>query len=102
ERTVKRAVEPVIRGQLDRTIMLPVPYSMGFMLGSHLLGFYGPRAGRAFGHLGFTNVLGWVDPDRDLACAFLNTGKPLLSSKFGFWLDVMRVISQRVPQLPRK
>ncbi len=99
ESTVARAVEPVVRGQIDRTIMLPVPYSMGFMLGSNLVGFYGPRAARAFGHLGFTNVLGWADPERDLSCAFLNTGKPLLSAKFLFWLDIMRVIAQRVPRV---
>ncbi len=98
EETVARAVSPVVRGQIDRTIMLPVPYSMGFMLGSSLVGFYGPRAAHAFGHLGFTNVLGWADPERDISCAFLNTGKPLLSAKFVFWLDIMRVISQRVPR----
>ncbi|MBC7173321.1 MAG: beta-lactamase family protein, partial [Polyangiaceae bacterium] len=92
ESTVARAVEPIVRGQIDRTIMLPVPYSMGFMLGSNLVGFYGPRAAQAFGHLGFTNVLGWADPERDLSCSFLNTGKPLLTPKFLFWLDIVRII----------
>lgn len=99
EATVARAIEPAVRGQIDRTIMLPVPYSMGFMLGSQIVGFYGPRAAQAFGHLGFTNVLGWADPERDLSCAFLNNGKPLLSAKFVFWFDVMRVIAQRVPRV---
>jgi CubicO group peptidase (beta-lactamase class C family) len=99
--TVERAVEPMVRGQIDRTIMLPVPYSMGFMLGSNLIGFYGPRAPKAFGHLGFTNVLGWADPERDMSCALLNTGKPLLSAKFVFWLDIMRIMAQRVPRQRR-
>ena len=44
--------------QLDRVLMMPIPLSVGFMLGGRTFGFYGPRTANAFGHLGFTNVIG--------------------------------------------
>ena len=98
QRTVLRATLPQTTGQVDRVLMLPVPFSMGFMLGNKTIGFYGPRTGKAYGHLGFTNVLAWADPERDLSVAFMNTGKPLLAARMVAWLNVMRVISGRVPR----
>ena len=98
QRTVTRATKPQAVGEVDRMLMLPVPYSMGFMLGSDKFGFYGPRCGKAFGHLGFTNVLAWADPERDISVAFLNTGKPLISAKLVGWLNVMRVLGSRIPR----
>ncbi len=97
-RTVARAVKPQVTGQVDRVLMMPIPLSMGFMLGGRRFGFYGPRTANAYGHLGFTNVLGWADPDRDISVAFLNTGKPLLSAKMLAWLNVTRVIGNRIPR----
>ncbi len=98
QRTVIRATLRQTTGQVDRVLMFPVPFSMGFMLGNKTIGFYGPRTGKAYGHLGFTNVLGWADPERDISVAFMNTGKPLLAAKMVAWLNVMRVISSRVPR----
>ncbi|MEZ4287818.1 MAG: serine hydrolase domain-containing protein [Polyangiales bacterium] len=98
QQTIARAVKPETQGQVDRMLMLPVPYSMGFMLGSDVFGFYGARCGKAYGHLGFTNVLGWADPERDISVAFMNTGKPLLSAKFIAWFNVMRTISTKIPR----
>lgn len=96
-RTVARAVKPQVTGQVDRVLMMPIPLSMGFMLGGRTFGFYGPRTANAYGHLGFTNVLGWADPDRDISVSFMNTGKPLLSAKMWAWLNVTRVIGTRIP-----
>jgi CubicO group peptidase (beta-lactamase class C family) len=98
QRTVARATEPQVTGQVDRVLMMPIPLSMGFMLGGQTFGFYGPRTADAFGHLGFTNVLGWADPDRDISVAFMNTGKPLLSARMLAWLNVMRIIGTRIPR----
>jgi CubicO group peptidase (beta-lactamase class C family) len=98
QRTVARAVEPQVTGQVDRVLMMPIPLSMGFMLGLRSFGFYGPRTANAFGHLGFTNVLGWADPDRDISVGFMNTGKPLLSARMLAWLNVTRVIGARIPR----
>ncbi|MGB5697818.1 MAG: serine hydrolase domain-containing protein [Polyangiales bacterium] len=98
QRTIARATEPQVTGQVDRILMMPIPLSMGFMLGGQTFGFYGPRTANAYGHLGFTNVLGWADPDRDVSVAFMNTGKPLLSARMLSWLNVMRVIGTRIPR----
>lgn len=99
QRTVIRATEPQTPGgQVDRILMMPVVYSMGFMLGNRAFSFYGPRTAKAFGHLGFTNVLGWADPERDISVSFMNTGKPLLSARMVAWFNVMRVIGARVPR----
>ena len=95
-RTVARAVQPQVTGQVDRVLMMPIPLSMGFMLGLRSFGFYGPRTANAYGHLGFTNVLGWADPDRDISVAFMNTGKPLLAARMLAWLNVTRVIGTRI------
>ena len=96
QRTIARAIEPQVTGQVDRVLMMPIPLSMGFMLGGRTFGFYGPRTANAYGHLGFTNVLGWADPDRDISVALMNTGKPLLSARMIAWLNVTRVIGTRI------
>lgn len=65
-------------GRIDRTLMLPLEYSPGFMLGSRLVSVYGPGTPNAFGHLGFINIYCWADRDRALAGSLLTTGKGLL------------------------
>ena len=93
-----RAVESQSTGQVDRILMLPVMYSMGFMLGNRAMSFYGPRTQKAFGHMGFTNVLAWADPERDISACFMNTGKPLLSAKMIAWFNITRAIGTRIPR----
>ena len=89
------------RHEFDRIIKLPIRYGLGFMLGSEHLSFYGRSTKRAFGHLGFTNVLVWADPEREMSVAFLNSGKPFVTPEVLLWLNVMRVISGRVPKSGR-
>jgi CubicO group peptidase (beta-lactamase class C family) len=76
--TVERAVRPACRLQLDRTLMIPMRYSEGLMLGQNPFGLYGPMSGKAFGHLGLMNILGWADPTRDIAVGIMTTGKAVL------------------------
>ncbi|MCY4044409.1 MAG: serine hydrolase [Cellvibrionales bacterium] len=83
--------------RLDRSLYLPMRFSSGFMLGSKPLGLYGMDAENAFGHLGFSNILCWADPDRDLSVALLTTGKPLMGSHV---LALPRFI-HRVASLPK-
>ncbi len=97
KRTVERAIEDQGHRGLDRVILLPIRYSMGFMLGADLVSFYGPRSRRAFGHLGFTNVLVWSDPDREISVALLNTGKPFLTPALAAWLAIPIELARRVP-----
>ncbi|MES1943897.1 beta-lactamase class C and other penicillin binding protein [Salinisphaera sp. PC39] len=76
--TVRRAVKPAVRLRFDHTLMIPMRYSEGLMLGANPFGLYGPLSARAYGHLGFMNILGWADPSRRLAASLLVTGKALL------------------------
>jgi CubicO group peptidase (beta-lactamase class C family) len=52
EATVRRATKLQTSGQIDRMLLLPMFYSMGFMLGTEPVGLYGLRCGKAFGHVG--------------------------------------------------
>ncbi len=76
--TVARAVKPANKLRFDSTLKLPMRYSEGLMLGASPVGIYGPMTARAFGHLGFMNILGWADPARDISVGLLVTGKAVL------------------------
>jgi len=78
-RTVQHAVDEQTGLEIDLTLLLPIAYSAGFMLGSRYLSLYGWNHPQAFGHLGLTNVFSWADPERDLVVAILTTGKPVIS-----------------------
>ncbi|WP_348766610.1 serine hydrolase domain-containing protein [uncultured Salinisphaera sp.] len=76
--TIRRAIKPAVRLRYDHTLKIPMRYSEGLMLGVNPFGLYGPMTGSAYGHLGFMNILGWADPDRDIAVSLLVTGKSIL------------------------
>jgi CubicO group peptidase (beta-lactamase class C family) len=95
---IAKAIEPQSPGRFDRIIKIPMAYSMGFMLGNDPVGFYGPWSGRAFGHIGLMNIMGWADPERDLAVALTNTGKPMPSIDTIRWFEILRRINTRVPR----
>ncbi len=88
-RTIRRAISEQSYLEFDLTIGLPLRYGMGFMLGGKWLGPYGPDTQYAFGHLGFTNIVSWADPERGLAAAILTSGKPLLYPQLYYALDVL-------------
>lgn len=98
-RTVRRALAEQTFLELDTTLMMPIRYGMGFMLGGRRFSLYGHGTPRAFGHLGFTNVLVWADPQRDLSVAFLSSGKPFITLRLVRWLQIAREISRRIPRL---
>jgi len=66
---------------------------MGFMLGADHMSFYGQHTPKAFGHLGFTNVLAWADPEREISVALMNNGKPFISTGLLAWLNVPLTIA---------
>lgn len=76
--TIERAIRPASRAGFDRSLKVPMRYSEGLMLGMNPVGMYGPMCGAAYGHLGFMNILGWADPQRDISAALLTTGKSIL------------------------
>ncbi len=96
-RTVHRATAEQTYLELDSVLMMPIRYGMGFMLGGRHSVLFGHRTEQAFGHLGFTNVVCWADPERHVSVAFMNTGKPFLSLRLLKWAAVMRAISDRFP-----
>ena len=91
-RTVRHATAEQSYWELDLTLGLPLRYGLGFMLGGELVSLFGPDTPRAFGHLGFTNIISWADPDRALSVALLTTGKPFLSLHvLQLWQFLIRV-----------
>ena len=97
ESTVRRATAPQAK-QIDRMILLPLSYSMGFMLGADPIGLYGFRCGKAFGHVGLTNVIAWADPERDISVALMNSGKPFFPPDAYHWPQIIRRISSQLPR----
>ena len=97
-RTVRRAIAEQSYLEVDSFLGLPVRYGMGFMLGGRWLSLYGHDTAHAFGHIGFTNVLVYADPERDVSVALMTSGKPFITPGQLFWLNVARVIARVCPK----
>lgn len=93
--TVARAVAPRGRMSVDRMLMVPMRYSEGMMLGANPFGLYGPDTAQAYGHLGFINILGWADPQREVSAALLTTGKAILGKHLLLLGKLMSTIARR-------
>ncbi len=78
--SVLRGIREVGGARLDKSLKLPMRYSAGMMLGGSPVGLYGRKTHHAFGHLGFSNILCWADPQRDMSAAILTSGKPVIGS----------------------
>jgi len=76
--TVHRATRSQGKFVLDKSLMLPMRYSAGFMLGGSPIGIYCRDTQYAYGHLGYANIFCWADPQRDIAVSLMNTGKLVL------------------------
>jgi CubicO group peptidase (beta-lactamase class C family) len=97
--TVRRAVAEVGKAELDRSLLVPIRYSAGMMLGSPGVGLYGPDTGKAYGHIGFTNNFIWADPERDISVALLTTGKVIVGLHLPYLLWLLRNISHYCAKL---
>ena len=98
--TIRRAMTEQSHLQLDLSLGFPTRFSYGYMLGARLLSLYGRDTQHAFGHLGFTNILAWADPQRALACAVLTTGKPTLYPGIERFYGLMERITATAPKVP--
>jgi CubicO group peptidase (beta-lactamase class C family) len=98
-RTIRRATTEHSYLELDLTLGFPARHSAGFILGAKLLSLYGPDTDRAFGHLGYTNMLGWADPERALSVALLTSGKPILYPELPEFWNLARRIGAEAPKL---
>ena len=57
------------------------------------------RHRRRFGHLGFTNIICWADPERQISGALMTSGKPVIYPELPrryYW--VMQRIASEVPK----
>ncbi len=91
-RTIRRAISEQSYLEVDMTLGLPFRYGMGFMLGAKAFSLYGPKTIHAFGHLGFTNIIGWADPERGISGALLTSGKPVVAHHlYPLWAALHRV-----------
>jgi CubicO group peptidase (beta-lactamase class C family) len=75
--TIAEATRPYGHITIDRTLLLPMRFSAGLMMGEWPVGLYGQDCANSYGHLGFLPILSWADPDRGVSASFLNTGKSL-------------------------
>lgn len=99
--TVFRATLPTSVTSLDRTLLAPMRYALGTMLGSNPVGLFGPMTGQAFGHLGFSNILCWADPERDISVSLLTTGKSVIGTHLPALGKLLYQISMQCPKVAK-
>ena len=98
--TVRAAITEQSRLEVDLSLGFPTRFGSGLMLGAQLLSLYGRDTQHAFGHLGFTNILAWADPERALACAVLTNGKPVIYPEIPRFYGLMQRITTEAPKVP--
>lgn len=101
-RTIRRATTEQSYLEVDLTLGFPARHSAGFVLGAKLLSLYGPDTDKAFGHLGYTNMLGWADPERALSVGLLTSGKPILYPQLPEFWNVVRRIGAEAPKVEER
>lgn len=92
--TVIRATHPFGDFSFDRTMMIPMRYSAGLMLGGKPFGMWGKNTENAYGHIGLINKMCWADPDKDISVAILTTGLALASHHIPYLIKLMDVINK--------
>jgi len=92
--TVRRLTREYGSLECDRTLMIPMRYSAGLMLGGEPVGIWGSHSAQAFGHLGLINKLLWADPERDISVSLLNTGLPLIANNVPSLINFMASINE--------
>ena len=92
--TVKRATTAGNKFTFDRTLMLPMRYSQGLMLGANPVGMWGANTRNAFGHIGLINKMCWADPDRELSAAILTTGLALASHHIPYLMKLVHDVNK--------
>jgi CubicO group peptidase (beta-lactamase class C family) len=98
-RTVRHATSEQSYLEVDLTLGLPLRYGLGMMLGGRRIGLFGLNTPRAFGHLGFTNIFAWADPDRALSVALITTGKPVLSLGSARLIEWLYAVGRAFPPI---
>ncbi|QSP95644.1 beta-lactamase family protein [Marinobacter salinisoli] len=100
ERTVHRAIQQYGSLQIDRTMMIPMRFSAGLMLGGNPVGLWGPQSRHAFGHVGLINKLCWADPARDISVSLINTGISIVGHHLPSLAKFVYTVCDRFPIIP--
>ncbi|PAV25050.1 CubicO group peptidase (beta-lactamase class C family) [Tamilnaduibacter salinus] len=100
--TVRRAIQQYGSLQIDRTMMVPMRFSAGFMLGGDPVGLFGPNSREAFGHIGLINKLCWADASRDIAVSLVNTGIPIVGHHLPALARFVMATCREFPRLPEE
>ncbi len=98
--TIRTALSEQSHLEIDLSLGFPTRFSYGLMLGARILSLYGRDTQHAFGHLGFTNMLSWADPERGISASVLNNGKPVLYPEIHRFLGTMQRITSEMPKVP--
>jgi CubicO group peptidase (beta-lactamase class C family) len=98
--TVRHALTEQSRLEADLSLGFPTRFGFGLMLGAQVLSLYGRDTQHAFGHLGFTNMLAWADPERALSVAVMTNGKPVLYPELARFYLLMQRITSEAPKIP--
>lgn len=100
EITVKRAIQQFGSLQIDRTMLVPMRFSAGLMLGGNPVGIWGQQSRYAFGHLGLINKLCWADAGRDITVSLLNTGLPIVAHHIPALMKFVYTVCHEFPLVP--
>lgn len=97
--TIRTALKQRSHLEIDLSLVYPTRFSYGLMLGAQVVSLYGLDTQHAFGHLGFTNILAWADPERAISVAVLNNGKPIVYPELYRFLGTMQQITSAMPKV---
>ena len=97
--TIRKAITEQSHLEVDLSLGFPTRFGYGLMLGAQLLSLYGRDTQHAFGHLGFTNMLAWADPERALGCAVMTNGKPVLYPEIHRFYRLVQRITGEAPKV---
>lgn len=100
--TIARALTEQSHLEIDLSLAFPTRFGYGLMLGARVLSLYGRDTQHAFGHLGFTNILAWADPERALAAAVITNGKPIVYLELPRFLGLAQRITSEAPKVPEE
>ena len=99
--TIRRALIERSHLEIDFSLGFPTRFSQGLMLGARVVSLYGLDTQLAFGHLGFTNMLSWSDPERAISVSILNNGKPIIYPELHRFLGTMQRVTTEMPKVPK-
>ena len=97
--TIRHALTEQSHLEFDFSLGFPSRFSYGLMLGAARISLFGGDTQHAFGHLGFTNILSWADPQRALSVAVINNGKPIVYPELPRFLGLMQRITSEAPKV---